>query len=322
LPGVAAAGTPAVAKNLDNTLQVFVPTAGGDVFYNRQSVPDGGWSGWTDMGASSNGMSHLQAATNADGSLSIFGIGPNGDLWYATESAPEVGWSNWTDMTGQTIEPGYVVGQDLNGLLEVFGLDSNFQVWHDAQSDPATWAGWSQLSGLPIHGGGAHLSSSSSNPGQLAVARDLDGRLEFFVLGPDHHLLQNAQQSPGGPWGSWTQLDGPALQPGFVVGQDATGSLTIFAGGGGSPADVSNGVWSLAQQAPGGQYGNWNYLGGIGTLSRLVVSNTADGRMQLFAISADHDVISDWQTAAGNGNLWSGWTEFGGDGLALYYGQL
>jgi len=321
LPGVVAAGTPAVAKNLDNTLQVFVPTAGGDVFYNRQSSPDGSWSGWTDMGASSSGMAHLQAATNSDGSLSLFGIGPNGDLWYASESAPEVGWSNWTDMTGQTIEPGYVVGQDLNGLLEIFGLDSNFQVWHNAQSDPATWAGWSQLSGLPIHGGGAHLSSSSSNPGRLAVARDLNGRLELFVLGPDHHLLQNAQQSPGGPWGSWAGLNGPALEPGFVVGQDATGSLTIFAGVGGDPAGVSDGIWSLAEQTPGGQYGQWNFLGGAGTLSRLVVSNTADGRMQLFAVGADNNIVSDWQTTAGNGNLWSGWQDFGGTGLALYYGQ-
>ena len=136
LPGVVSAGTPAVVRNLDNTLQVFVPTSGGDVFYNHQLTPDGNWNGWTDMGASSNGMTDLRAAANADGSLSVFGIGPNGDLWYASESAPEVGWSNWTDMTGQPIEPGYVIGQDLNGLLEIFGLDSQFQVWHNAQSDP------------------------------------------------------------------------------------------------------------------------------------------------------------------------------------------
>ena len=340
LPGIAAAGTPAVVRNLDNTLQIFVPTAGGDVFYNRQLTPDGTWGGWTDMGASSKGMTHLYAAANADSSLSVFGIGQNGDLWYASESAPEVGWSNWTDMTGQPIEPGYVIGQDLNGLLEVFGLDSQFGIWHNAQSDPVSWTGWSQLNPTQVHGSDTRSAKFGGNSGhqegRLAVARDLDGRLELFVLGSDHHLLQNAQQSPGGPWGSWTRLDGPAVQPGFVVGQDATGRLTVF-GGGGSPAaaimdtvathdnegenNLSDGIWSATQQTPGGPYGHWNYLGGIGTLARLVVSNTADGRVQLFAINADHNVVSTWQTSPGDEAVWSEWKNFEGNGLALYYGQ-
>src|SRR6185437_5111718 len=116
---VTATGGPAVVKNDNATLEVFVPGANGDVWHNWQSAPSGAWKGWVDMGSGSSGITGLRAANNADGSLSAFGVGSNGDIWYSRESAPEVGWSAWSDLTGTQIQPGFAVGQDLDGLLEI-----------------------------------------------------------------------------------------------------------------------------------------------------------------------------------------------------------
>jgi hypothetical protein len=69
---VASARGIAVVKNLDNTLEMFIPSATGDVYHNRQLTPRGEWSGWSDLGG--NGIRSLVTAINADGSLRVFGI--------------------------------------------------------------------------------------------------------------------------------------------------------------------------------------------------------------------------------------------------------
>ncbi len=312
LTGVASSGGTAVIKNENNTLEVFVPSSTGDVYHNFQSTPDGSWNGWADLGGS--GITNLQAANNADGSLSVFGIGTNGDVWYASQNAPEVGWSAWADLTGQSIQPGFVVGQNLSGLLQIFGVDGSGNVWMNTQTASAGWAGWSEISGAQL------------NP-QLAVSRNIDGRLEIFGLDRIGRVWHNWQQNAGGAWNGWALIPGNLLQPGFKVGQNADGRLEIFGVEGlglqiltglGIPAPAL-GAWTIAQVAPGGNWGNWQRLGGL-VHSPLVVGNTADGRMQLFTTGINGDTWSDWQTAA-SGTNWSGWTDFGGKGLALYPNQ-
>jgi len=310
LGGVLSRGSQAVAKNQNNTLEVFVPSTTGDVYHNFQSIPGGAWNGWADLGGT--GITSLQAANNADGSLSVFGVGGNGDVWYASQNAPEVGWSGWKDLTGQTIQPGFVAAQNLSGLLELFGVDEAGNLWTNLQTASAGWGGWVGLTGATL------------SP-RLAVARNLDGRLEIFGIGPDGRVWHNWQQTPTGAWNGWSEIHGRQLRPGFVVGQNADGRLEIFGveanapeGGNGSNSGGNQGggpsVWTIAQQTPGGEWGDWNNLGRAVVDPGLVVDNTADGRIQLFATGGNGDVWSDWQTSAG-GNTWAGWTGFGGNGL-------
>jgi hypothetical protein len=86
--------------------------------------------------------------------------------------ASAAGWSAWTDLTGQTIQPGFVVGQNLSGLLQLIGVDRAGNVWTNAQTASAGWGSWVQIAG-------ARLAPP------LAVARNVDGRLETFSIGLD-----------------------------------------------------------------------------------------------------------------------------------------
>ena len=58
LSGVLSTGSAAVVKNLNNTLEVFVPSSTGDVYHNWQLTPGGNWNGWSDLG----GKRHRQPA--------------------------------------------------------------------------------------------------------------------------------------------------------------------------------------------------------------------------------------------------------------------
>jgi len=306
---VSSKGGTAVVKNLDNTLEIFVPSTTGDVYYNHQLSPNGSWDGWTDMGSSSNGVTDLQASNNADGSLSVFGVGPNKDIWYATQSAPGVGWSNWTDLGGEQIQAGFVVGQNLDGHLEVVGVDGNGNVWHNYQTDN-TWSGWTEL------------YSPRMNP-RLAIARNLDGRLEVFGADREDHVWHNWQNSSG-DWNGWVDIPGKQLEPGFVVGQNKDGRLVVFGVGSHGHDDWNREndlhsnrgggeVWSIEQRTAGGSFEHWADLGGANINPKLVVGNTVDGRIQLFGIGRNRGVWSNWQST--DGHNWVGWTDLGGKGI-------
>lgn len=317
LGGVTASGSPTVVRNLDNTLQIFVPTASGDVFTNYQTAPGGPWNGWIDMGSTSSGISSLAAANNADGSLTVCGVGTNGDLWCASENAPGVGWSSWTDLSGSQIQPGFVMGQNLNGRLEIFGVNPDAQVMTNMQTDSGGWKGWTLLAGE----GSADSSGAEHLRPNLAVARNLDGRLEVFGVGVGAYIWHISQQSPDGPWGSWSAIN-VRFRPGFIVGQNHDGRLEIF----GFPVSATpqnsiqtdstvpiREVSTVSQLSPGGVWGTSIGLAGTFQASKLAAGNTADGRIQIFAIGSNGDIWSDWQTSTGGD--WSGWTDFGGSGV-------
>ena len=321
LSGTVSSGGVAVVRNLDNTLEVFVPSASGDVYNNYQTKPGGPWHGWFDMGSSSRGITSLVAGNNADGSLTVCGIGTNGDVWCASENAPGVGWSVWTDLSGEQIRPGFAIGQDLTGRLEIFGVDRTTRVWNNVQMSSGAWGGWNLLpvnaTSFPNnHAGAQHLDP------HLAVARNLDGRLEVFGVGTGRLVWHIAQQAPGGPWGSWNAIASLRLKQGFVVGQNNDGRLEIFGFSVSAipldSIDAGSGpqgerVVSVSQLTPGGNWGNPIDLGGSIEPTQLAAGNTADGRIQLFGVGANGDVWSNWQSLGG-GN-WNGWVDFGGNGI-------
>ncbi len=288
-------GSPSVATNEDNTLEVFAPDAAGHVYHNKQRTPGGEWSGWSQLGG--DGITHLVAAANADGSLSVFGSGPNGDVWTNTESAPGVGWSGWRDLSGQSIQPGFVVAQGLDGRLDVFGVDHSGNVFSDEQTEYGSWSGWHPLAG-------------NIGP-RLAVGRDLDGRLELFGIGPDGRMMHNMQRGAGGEWTGWGSLGTAKIDSDFAVGQYSDGRLALFGVG----THAAPAVWSISQEAPGGSYGDWYSLGGS-QISQLVVANDISGRVRLFGIGKDKSLWSIRETTVSHG--WPGWTRIA-DNLLNFY---
>ncbi len=290
---VAPSGHAVVVRNLIDTLGVAVPTGTG-VLLAQQVAPNGPWGAWTNLGGSA--LRHLAVQTNADGSVSLFGLAANGHLAVNTQSAPGVGWSGWNAMGGPALQPGYVVGKNLSGLLQVFGVSQDGQIWTVAETVPGTWGSWQSLHG-------------DFGPG-LAVSSLLDGRLMIFGLTPSGLLREAEQVTPGGRFGRWQGIGGIRLAQGFVVGQNASGELVVFGVKDGTGA--TGAIWSLSQRGTSG-WGGWTDLGG-NVRPTLTVGNSETGAIQLLATGADSALWSIGQDASG---AWGPWSNLGGTSVAL-----
>lgn len=292
----------AVARNLDDTLEVFASRRAGDVYYKRQVTPGGSWSSWIDMGDNSRGIADLKAANNADGSLIVFGIGVHGDVWCASQNAPGGNWFRWKDLTGEQIQPGLVAGENLNGRVVIAGSDRKGDVWYNDQNSAGYWAGWREIPGRLVD---AHL----------AIARDLSGRISIFGIGKvNGNIWQISQETPGSRWANWSKvpgkgLHGNRLQPGLVVGQDADGRLEVAA------IDDEGRAWYTLEREPK-EWSAWKLLGRDEFGPNLAVTNTSDGHLQLFAIGRDKGIWSNLQSK--DGNIWRGWKNLGGSGIQLF----
>ncbi len=243
----------------------------------------------------------------------MFGVGTNGDVWTAREIAPEVGWSAWSDLSGTQIQPGFAVGQDLDGLLEIFGIDGNGQPWQNAQNNSGGWVGWTEM---PTD---APAFKNADLLPWFATARNFDGRLAVFAAGSRSHVWLFTQVTPGGAMGEPQDLGGMPIDAGFVAGQNADGTLALFAtqkqgGGNGNSPQVSQ-IYAVAQLTPSGLWGPWVPLGLMSLGSDLTVGNTQDGRVQAFGIGSNGDVWSSWQLTPSGGQppipLWNPWSDFG-----------
>jgi hypothetical protein len=294
----------AVLRNADNTLEIFSNGPEGFVYHNRQLLPgrdlSQNWSGWSAMGTEH--ISHLVSANNADGSAVLLGIGANGNVWVNSESAPGIGWSGWKDIGGKGLQPGFVAGQNSNGLLELIGADAQGSVWRCRQVEDYTWSNWTRLSGEV----GPHFS----------IARNLDGRLEAFAIGKNHHLLHVAQIIPGGEWGRWSDLGGKGLTQHFAVGQDQGGRLIFFGiAARSSRASSGTALRIIAQRSPGSSYSQWADLPGA-DVTRLALGNAKDGNIVLFGTASDGSLWSNSQS--GPSANWSGWIKVSTDRILMY----
>jgi hypothetical protein len=343
---IAATGTPAVVKNQDNTLQVFVPTSG-DVFYQQQSTPGGPWGNWVDMGSGSNGLTNIQIAQNADDSLSVFGLDSNGNLWTATELAPGTGWhgawtttwlptATWTELPtlassgGSGSFGGYVVGKNLNGRLEIFAVGKSGStpvVWDIWQTDSNTWGtSWTNR-GAPVSG----LVLST----KLQVCRSFSGNLTVFAVDKSAsgangggYLWTISQSSPSGGWGIWMEVNADTeVQSGFVVAQNYNGRFEIFAVPTGSSQGNVDHIW---QNSSLHWVSAWSAVSSTATSldPRLVASNRLDGGLQIFGVDGSGNVYSNWQSTAGGAwqSSWaSNFTNTSNSGtttaMAFYTGQ-
>lgn len=309
--GVTAVSSPVAVKNLDGTLMVFVSGSDSNVYCNYQDPAIGAWSGWNNMGGP--GVTNLQAQLNPDGSVNLFGLS-NGNVYYTSEKAPGIPGGTWNSLSapsGTTIQPGFVVAQNLDGHLEVFGVDGSGNLWHIYQhqaNDWNTWSSWSELSGATV------------NP-DLQVVRNLYGCLYVFGVDATSGAIDYLDQTSSG-WSSWdtTSVGAPSgltIDPGFVVAQNGDGRFEILARG--SDGNLYHNYITKATRT----WSGWGAVGSGGSTPwnpQFVIGNTIDQRLQVFAIGSDNDVWSIWQDPNLTGG-WSSWTDFGGNGLKFFPGQ-
>jgi hypothetical protein len=124
------------------------------------------------------------------------------------------------------------------------------------------------------------------------------------------------QTSPGGQWGIWSELPAPAspIQPGFVLGENASGRFELIGVG------RDGNAYHLRSDLDG----NWNGWASIGSPDggvgpHLLIGNANDGRLQVFGVAkgSPNSLWSNWQSTPGD-SWQKNWISFGGNGLIFY----
>ncbi|MDP9849282.1 matrixin family metalloprotease [Streptosporangium lutulentum] len=275
---------PAVGRNQDGRLEVFVRGNDARLYHIWQVAPGGVWSGWTSLGGAIQGR--IAVGRNRDGRLEVFARGAGGDLRHIWQTSAGGVWSGWASLGGTIEDPAVEINAD--GRLEVFVRGNDARLYHIWQTSAGgVWSGWTSLGG--------------AIQGRVTVGRNRDGRLELFARGTGGDLCHIWQTWAGGIWSGWASLGGAIEDP--TVAINADGRLELFARGAGG--DLRH-IW---QTSAGGIWSGWASLGGTIT-SPAAIAN-ADGRLEVFVRdSTSGSLYHIWQVAPGS--VWSGWASLGG----------
>jgi hypothetical protein len=215
---------PAVARNNDGTLSVFVVGSGYEVYRIRQVAPGGAWGFWLDLYRTSDWypVGSPTVGVNDDGRLEVFVSDQNGRLRHIWQlSSLGLSWSGWYSLGG-FVGSLPVVGKNGDGRLEVFAIDLGTEVmahvWQLASG--GAWSGWASLGGAWV--------------GNPAVGRNADGRLEVFAIrASDQSLWHNYQKTAGGSWSGFQYLGGGPWTRSPSVASNLNGRLEVFTASGG-----------------------------------------------------------------------------------------
>ena len=180
-------GSPAVVRNADGHLELFVLGDDGALWHMWQTAPKNGWSQWVSHGAPPGLLlnSAPSVAAGEDGRLDVFIVSQEAVLWRIGKTAANSGWSDWTShgspsgaLFGSDSTP--VVAYSADGHLELFVVGNDGRLWQMGQTVPnGGWSGWRP------HEAPSGMKFLRLRP---AVASGLDGPLELFVVGDDASL--------------------------------------------------------------------------------------------------------------------------------------
>jgi hypothetical protein len=178
--GVKADTSPAVARNHDGRLQVFLVGTNNQLQYRAQTSPNSNtWSSsWTSLSGTLRGGTDPAVIANSDGRLQVFVIGTNNAVYYKAQSSPGSStWSSsWTSLGGGVkADTGPAAARNTDGTLQAIVIGTNSALYYKTQSPPnsAIWSSsWTSLSGI---------LRDNSDP---AVVPNSDGRMEGFVITP------------------------------------------------------------------------------------------------------------------------------------------
>ncbi|GAB7180767.1 hypothetical protein ATKI12_0598 [Kitasatospora sp. Ki12] len=174
-----------------------------------------------------------------------------------------------------------VVAADRSGALHAFVVESGSLLeW--AEDENEAW-----------HGPVAHDGPGGPLAAGVTVTRRPDGGLAVFGQRADTGVIVSGTQDPAGGW-TWSDLGSPdpvaapavsklanpALQVSMpVVAADGEGRLHLFV------RNRGGGVSARAQTGPDGRWGAWAALGGTDVQGAPSAVTTADGRIEVFAVS-------------------------------------
>ena len=280
--GIKADTSPAVARNSDGKLQVFVVGTNNQLYYKTQSSPNSNtWSSaWTSLGGGLRTSTDPIGIANNDGKLQVFVVGTNNQLYYKTQSSPNSNtWSSaWTSLGGGIkADTSPAVARNSDGKLQVFVVGTNNQLQFRAQTTAgsSTWSSaWTSL------GGGLRASTDP-----IGIANN-DGKLQVFVVGTNNQLYYKTQSSPNSnTWSSaWTSLGGGIkADTSPAVARNSDGKLQVFVVG------TNNQLYYKTQSSPNSNTWSsaWTSLGGgLRDNNDPAVVPNADSRLEAFVMAS------------------------------------
>lgn len=146
------------------------------------------------------------------------------------------------------------------------------------------------------------LEASATTISGIEQIKNCDQRVEQFGVGADHHLYHRWQNSPGGSYSGWSNLNGYLIYNQIQVARNVDCRLEAFGVG------YGGGMWHIWQTKPqSGPWSNWASLGGGYFSSGPHVQFSGSGQVEVLGWIANGSAyVCDWQTVPGSGP-WSGW---------------
>jgi hypothetical protein len=121
-PGQGLGSKPAVARNQDGRLELFMRGSDLNVWHCWQSAAGAGpWSPWHSLGRPVNGRADLAAGAQADGRLVVFAANTRSpELALLEQTAPNDGWSSWRPFEPRVRLDNLTVALDADRRLELW----------------------------------------------------------------------------------------------------------------------------------------------------------------------------------------------------------
>jgi hypothetical protein len=305
--GVKGFHDPAVGRNKDGRLEVFVIGDDGNLWHTWQQDKyqvgmSSTWSNWSNLGRPIDAEFHLAPVVRQDndGRLEVFAVCRHKQsdtvaLWHRWQDTPNEGWCpKWDSLgspLGKSINSAYgqnlAVGRNQDGRLQDFVLDSDGRIWHRWQWPPQG-RGW--------HGKWEELKLSASQDEAyigVAVARNQDGRLEVFANDRSGNIWHRWQESANGPWNEhWDRHNLgalPIIRKSYtaLVENNQDGRLEIFLVEIPDSDHPQNFLWHKWQQQPNKAWIDcWHGLVSppVTYTASPAVKRTAEGQLAFFAV--------------------------------------
>lgn len=301
---------PIVRSNKDGRMEVFAGTADGRLYHMWQLAPNGGWSGWAQLGKWDL-MTGLSVTTNLDGRIEVF-LSDGADLWSVFQTSATSGTS-WASLnlgrpTFTWLNNGAVAAaQNGDGRLEAFAVGCGIAtptnscgmpgIYHKWQRSPGgEWSGW-----LPM----SHCNETTL--ASITTAKNKDGRLELIEIMPTNNVYRgdfcHQWQLTTGGWSNFDnrgngEIDTTAP---VAIADNEDGRLEAFTVRGDGT------IQHMWQTAVNGGWSGWDRLGTFTgfTRSGLGAGRNKDGRLEVVAIRGNGQPYHIWQTAKNGG--WSDW---------------
>jgi hypothetical protein len=250
--------------------------------------------GWVEVPGDGTTDASL-AAASYQGSLFIFAKGIDDQRIYANLLDDLSGWSGWKEVGGDGHTDAGMAAAPFNGRLYLFVKGIEDRKLYVNQLGPVEdWQGWSQVPDDPARD--ARDLQTDAGP---AVA-EFRNRLFLFAKGADDQKIYVNSTADVSGWSAWAEVGGFGRTAVGLTAARLKRCLLLFAVGNDAGVYVN-------RTADGTRWGGWNLLDADFNVAAPLAAAAFDGRVHVFATSADDGTVSSNSTA--DGENWSGWRQ-------------